>query len=78
MISTVDTVSIDRGRRPVGIEYQWVGNDDGPLPLMVVQGADDVYGTLAQVHGIADRVAQTVVVELADCGHLPYRDQAWE
>jgi pimeloyl-ACP methyl ester carboxylesterase len=45
-------------------------------PLLAVQGIDDEYGTLAQVHGIARRLAQTEVVELADCGHSPHRDQA--
>ncbi len=45
-------------------------------PLLAVQGIDDEYGTLEQVHGIARRLAQTEVVELADCGHSPHRDQA--
>ena len=44
-------------------------------PLLAVQGLDDEYGTLEQVHGIARRAAQTQVVELADCGHSPHRDQ---
>ncbi len=47
-------------------------------PLLAVQGIDDEYGTLAQVHGIERRVAQTEVVELADCGHSPHRGQAQE
>ena len=45
-------------------------------PLLAVQGLDDEYGTLAQVHGIACRVQQTELLELADCGHSPHRDQA--
>ncbi len=45
-------------------------------PLLAVQGIDDEYGTLEQVHGIARRVAQTEIVELADCRHSPHRDQA--
>jgi pimeloyl-ACP methyl ester carboxylesterase len=45
-------------------------------PLLAVQGVDDEYGTLEQVHGIARRVAQAEVVELADCRHSPHRDQA--
>lgn len=45
-------------------------------PLLVVQGIDDEYGTLEQVRGIARRVEQAKVVELADCGHSPQRDQA--
>lgn len=44
-------------------------------PLLAVQGLDDEYGTLAQVHGIARRVPQTELLELAHCGHSPHRDQ---
>jgi len=47
-------------------------------PLLAVQGIDDEYGTLEQVHGIARRVPQTEVVELVDCGHSAHRDQAQE
>jgi pimeloyl-ACP methyl ester carboxylesterase len=45
-------------------------------PVLAVQGVDDEYGTLEQVHGIARRVAQAEIVELADCRHSPHRDQA--
>ena len=44
-------------------------------PLLAVQGLDDEYGTLAQIHGIAQRVSQTDLLELAGCGHSPHRDQ---
>ena len=44
-------------------------------PLLAVQGLDDVYGTLAQIRGIAERVPQTRLLELAHCGHSPHRDQ---
>ncbi|SPE21099.1 Alpha/beta hydrolase fold [Burkholderiales bacterium] len=44
-------------------------------PLLAVQGLDDEYGTLEQIHGIARRVAQTQLLELPDCGHSPHRDQ---
>lgn len=44
-------------------------------PLLAVQGIDDEYGTLQQIHGIAERVPQTQLLELADCGHSPHRDQ---
>lgn len=44
-------------------------------PVLAVQGLDDEYGTLEQVHGIARRLPQTRVIELADCGHSPHRDQ---
>lgn len=45
-------------------------------PLLALQGLDDEYGTLAQIHGIAERVPGTRLVELARCGHSPHRDQA--
>ena len=44
-------------------------------PLLAVQGLDDAYGTLAQIRGIAQRVPQTELLELAECGHSPHRDQ---
>jgi pimeloyl-ACP methyl ester carboxylesterase len=44
-------------------------------PLLAVQGLDDEYGTLEQIRGIARRVPQTRLLELADCGHSPQRDQ---
>lgn len=47
-------------------------------PILAVQGLDDEYGTLAQIHGIADRVPQTRLVELSNCGHSPHRDQSEE
>jgi pimeloyl-ACP methyl ester carboxylesterase len=45
-------------------------------PLLAIQGVDDEYGTLEQIHGIARCVPQTQVLELRDCGHSPHRDQA--
>ncbi len=44
-------------------------------PLLAVQGLDDEYGTLAQIHGIASRLPNTERLELAACGHSPHRDQ---
>ena len=44
-------------------------------PLLAVQGVDDEYGTLEQVRGIARRVPQTELLELAHCAHSPHRDQ---
>jgi pimeloyl-ACP methyl ester carboxylesterase len=44
-------------------------------PLLAVQGVDDEYGTLEQIHGIARRVPQAQLLELAACGHSPHRDQ---
>ncbi|MDT7834142.1 alpha/beta fold hydrolase [Aquabacterium sp. OR-4] len=44
-------------------------------PLLAIQGRDDEYGTLAQIHGIAERCPQTQLLELPACGHSPHRDQ---
>ena len=44
-------------------------------PLLAVQGLDDEYGTLAQIRGIAKVVPQTELLEMAECGHSPHRDQ---
>jgi len=44
-------------------------------PLLAIQGLDDEYGTLEQIHGIARRVPGTQLLELADCGHSPHKDQ---
>ncbi len=44
-------------------------------PLLAVQGIDDEYGTLEQIHSIARRVPHARLLELADCGHSPHRDQ---
>jgi pimeloyl-ACP methyl ester carboxylesterase len=44
-------------------------------PVLAIQGLDDQYGTLEQVHGIARRVPGTRVMELADCRHSAHKDQ---
>lgn len=44
-------------------------------PLLAIQGLDDEYGTLAQIHGIAAHVPGTTLLELPQCGHWPHRDQ---
>jgi len=44
-------------------------------PLLAMQGLDDEYGTLRQIHAIAARVPHAVLVELPQCGHSPHRDQ---
>jgi pimeloyl-ACP methyl ester carboxylesterase len=43
-------------------------------PILAVQGADDEYGTLAQVAGIRRHAAQTEVVVIPACGHSPQKD----
>lgn len=45
-------------------------------PLLAVQGLDDEYGTLAQIHAIAKALPQTRLLEIPDCGHSPHRDHA--
>jgi pimeloyl-ACP methyl ester carboxylesterase len=45
-------------------------------PLLLIQGLDDEYGTLAQLDRIEARVKASVTrLVLADCGHSPHRDQ---
>ncbi len=44
-------------------------------PVLVVQGEDDEYGTMAQVDSIARHVPRALSVKLAACGHSPQRDQ---
>lgn len=44
-------------------------------PLLLVQGRDDEFGTLAQVHGVQQLVPTAELLVLDDCGHSPHRDQ---
>jgi pimeloyl-ACP methyl ester carboxylesterase len=45
-------------------------------PTLVIQGADDEYGTAAQLDAIAARIGGPVeTLLLADCKHSPHRDQ---
>jgi pimeloyl-ACP methyl ester carboxylesterase len=44
-------------------------------PVLALQGADDEYGTLEQIHGIRRKVPQAELVVIPDCGHSPHRDQ---
>lgn len=46
------------------------------VPVLVIQGEDDEYGTLAQVEAIRRQVTAPMTVRLlADCRHSPHRDQ---
>jgi pimeloyl-ACP methyl ester carboxylesterase len=46
-------------------------------PVLLIQGEDDEYGTLAQVEAIERQVAGSVrTVKLAQCGHSPHVDQS--
>ena len=44
-------------------------------PVLAIQGIQDEYGTLAQIRDIQRHVAHTQLLELADRGHAPHRDQ---
>ncbi len=44
-------------------------------PVLVMQGVDDVYGTMAQIDGIAAALPATRLLKLPACGHSPHRDQ---
>jgi pimeloyl-ACP methyl ester carboxylesterase len=44
-------------------------------PLLALQGVDDEYGTLEQIHAIARLVPHAHLVEIPACGHSPHRDQ---
>jgi pimeloyl-ACP methyl ester carboxylesterase len=45
-------------------------------PLLAIQGLDDEYGSLQQIHGIKRRVQHAELLELAKCRHSPHKDQA--
>jgi pimeloyl-ACP methyl ester carboxylesterase len=45
------------------------------IPVLVIQGEDDEYGTFAQVEAIAASVSHTETLLLKQCGHAPHRDQ---
>lgn len=45
------------------------------VPVLVIQGRQDEYGTLAQVEAISRQVASSQVLILEECGHTPHRDQ---
>ena len=44
-------------------------------PLLAIQGLDDEYGTLAQIHDLQRAVPHARLLEVPDCGHSPHRDQ---
>lgn len=46
-------------------------------PVLVIQGADDAYGTKAQVDAIVGKVtAETTQLWVPNCGHEPHREAA--
>ncbi len=44
-------------------------------PVLAVQGLNDEYGTLEQIHSIARALPLARLLELPDCGHSAHRDQ---
>ena len=44
-------------------------------PLLAIQGLDDEYGTLAQIHDLQHAVPHARLLEVPQCGHSPHRDQ---
>jgi pimeloyl-ACP methyl ester carboxylesterase len=44
-------------------------------PLLAIQGVDDEYGTLEQIHRIQRNLPATQLLELGHSGHSPHRDQ---
>lgn len=44
-------------------------------PVLVIQGANDEYGTLEQVRNIQPKGTATQTLILEACGHSPHRDQ---
>lgn len=44
-------------------------------PLLVVQGAQDQYATLRQVHAVTHRVPHAASVILDNCRHIPHQEQ---
>lgn len=49
------------------------------IPALAIQGTDDVYGSLAQIKEIEDRIyspLETLILE--GCGHAPHQERAHE
>jgi len=44
-------------------------------PILAIQGLQDAYGTMEQLRIIERRAPRVTLLELADCGHAPHRDQ---
>jgi len=44
-------------------------------PVLVIQGENDEYGTLAQIEAICRRIPATQTKILSNCGHSPHHDQ---
>jgi pimeloyl-ACP methyl ester carboxylesterase len=49
--------------------------DSVRCPVLVIQGADDEYGTLKQVEAIQRKIPSTTALVLENCKHAPHRDR---
>ncbi len=49
--------------------------DSVRCPVLVIQGADDEYGTLEQVEAIQRKIPSTTALVLDNCKHAPHRDR---
>jgi pimeloyl-ACP methyl ester carboxylesterase len=45
-------------------------------PVLVLQGAQDEYGTAKQIEAIQRRIPSSAAIVLDDCKHAPHRDRA--
>jgi pimeloyl-ACP methyl ester carboxylesterase len=66
------TIWLDRKFRDWNIENAL---GDVRCPVLVIQGTDDEYGTMAQVAAIRRAVKGAETLLLPECGHSPHRDQ---
>lgn len=49
------------------------------VPVLLIQGKEDRYGTIRQLEKISDQLPQPAeIVLLPDCGHSPFRDRPVE
>jgi pimeloyl-ACP methyl ester carboxylesterase len=44
-------------------------------PVLAIQGEDDEYGSMEQIHGIKRLAGQTELCAIPNCGHSPHSDQ---
>lgn len=45
------------------------------VPFLAIQGLEGEYSTLAQIEGVAARIADVELLKLPTCRHSPHRDQ---
>jgi pimeloyl-ACP methyl ester carboxylesterase len=57
------------------VDYRGISTRDHRVPVLAIQGEDDEYGTIEQLHRIGREVRDVELLELKDCRHSPHRDQ---